>query len=271
VDALRELGADITYLEKEGYPPLAIQGNKLRGKSITMNASESSQFISALMLIGPSISNGIEIILEGEISSKDYIELTAKLMQEFGCKVQFENNKINIDKSELSTFNDFEYAIEADWSSAAFWYQIAAMSYDSEITLNSLSLENLQGDKTIAKHLSNQVETRTISDNIVIHSNQSKINNQNYTINLKHQPDLAPALAACLAALGVDAKIDLADLERTPGKHGTRVYNYSDDYSCSISDGFHFWKVRWRRLFLERHGRIHIRPTGLIIHFETLK
>jgi 3-phosphoshikimate 1-carboxyvinyltransferase len=227
VESLRELGADITYLEKEGYPPLAIQGKKLHGKSIHINASESSQFISALMLIGHSIDNGLEIVLEGEISSLDYIEMTAKLMQEFGCKVQFENNKINIDKSELSTFNDFEYAIEADWSSAAFWYQIAAMSHDSQITLNNLSGMSLQGDKTIAKHLSNQVETRTISDNIVIHSNQSKINNQNYTINLKHQPDLAPALAACLAALGVDAKIE--GLENLKIKESNRLQALHDE------------------------------------------
>lgn len=227
VDALRELGADITYLEKEGYPPLAIQGKKLLGKSIHINASESSQFISALMLIGHSIDNGLEIVLEGEISSLDYIEMTAKLMQEFGLIVQFKKNKISTKKHEISNSKNIEYTIEADWSSAAFWYQIAAMSYDSEITLNSLSLENLQGDKTIAKHLSNQVETRTISDNIVIHSNQSKINNQNYTINLKHQPDLAPALAVCLSALGVDAKIE--GLENLKIKESNRLQALHDE------------------------------------------
>jgi 3-phosphoshikimate 1-carboxyvinyltransferase len=227
VESLRELGADITYLEKEGYPPLAIQGNKLRGKSITMNASESSQFISALMLIGPSISNGIEIILEGEISSKDYIELTAKLMQEFGCKVQFENNKINIGKSEPSNSKFLEYTIEADWSSAAFWYQIAAMSHDSQITLNNLSGMSLQGDKSIAKHFSNQVETRTISDNIVIHSNQSKINNQNYPINLKHQPDLAPPLVVGLSALDIEAKIE--GLQNLKIKESNRLQALHDE------------------------------------------
>ena len=227
VDALRELGADIIYLEKEGYPPLAIQGKKLHGKSIHINASESSQFISALMLIGHSIDNGLEIVLEGEISSLDYIEMTAKLMQEFGLIVQLKKNKISTKKHKISNSKNLEYTIEADWSSAAFWYQIAAMSYDSEITLNSLSLENLQGDKTSAKHLSNQVETRTISDNIVIHSNQSKINNQNYTINLKHQPDLAPALAVCLAALGVDAKIE--GLENLKIKESNRLQALHDE------------------------------------------
>ncbi|NDC30718.1 MAG: 3-phosphoshikimate 1-carboxyvinyltransferase [Bacteroidetes bacterium] len=227
VDALRELGADITYLEKEGYPPLAIQGKKLIGKSIIMNASESSQFISSLMLIAPSIENGLEIILEGEISSIDYIEMTAKLMQEFGFRVQYKNNKINIDKSERSNQKDFEYTIEADWSSAAFWYQIAAMSHDSQITLNSLSLESFQGDKIIAELLSNQVETRTISDNIVIHSNQSKINNQNYPINLKHQPDLSPALVVSLASLGIEAKIE--GLQNLKIKESNRLQALHDE------------------------------------------
>jgi 3-phosphoshikimate 1-carboxyvinyltransferase len=86
---------------------------------------------------------------------------------------------------------------------------------------------SLQGDKSIAKHFSNQVETRTISDNIVIHSNQSKINNQNYTINLKHQPDLAPALAICLAALGVDAKIE--GLENLKIKESNRLQALHDE------------------------------------------
>ena len=238
VDALRELGADITYLEKEGYPPLSIQGKKLKGKSITMNASESSQFISALMLIAPSIENGLEIILDGEISSLDYIEMTAKLIQEFGFKVQFKNNKINIDKSELSTFNDFEYAIEADWSSAAFWYQIAAMSPDSQIELNNLSSESLQGDKIITKLLSNLVKTKNVSENISIHSNQSKIQNQNLKINLKNQPDLAPALAVTLAALGIDAKIE--GLQNLKIKESNRLQALYDEmnnlgYSIKIS------------------------------------
>lgn len=227
VDALRELGADITYLEKEGYPPLAIQGKKLQGKSVTMNASESSQFISALMLIGPSIDSGLEIILDGEISSIDYIEMTAKLMQEFGFKVQFENNKINIEKSELSTFKDFEYAIEADWSSAAFWYQIAAMSHDSQITLNNLNSESLQGDKIIAKLLSNQVETKNLSDNISIHFKQSNNSRSKSTINLKHQPDLAPAFAVTYAALGIDSKIE--GLQNLKIKESNRLQALHDE------------------------------------------
>ena len=227
VDALRELGADISYLEKEGYPPLAIQGKKLHGKCIKMNASESSQFISALMLIGPSIDNGLEIVMDGEISSKDYIEMTVKLMREFGLDVRFENNKIKIKNSELSNTKALEYAIEADWSSAAFWYQIAAMSHDSEITLNGLSLESLQGDKIIAKHLLNQVETKAISNNIIIHSNQSKINNQNSTINLNHQPDLAPALVVSFAALGIDAKIE--GLQNLKIKESNRLQSLHDE------------------------------------------
>lgn len=227
VDALRELGADITYIEKEGYPPLAIQGKKLLGKSIKMHANESSQFISALMLIGPSIDNGLEIILEGDISSLDYIEMTAKLMREFGLDVHFENNKITIRHSNPSNTKSLEYSIEADWSSAAFWYQMAAMSEDSQITINGLSLESLQGDKIIATLLSNQVETKTISSDIVIHSINSKINNQKTTINLKNQPDLAPALTVCLAAVGIEAKIE--GLENLKIKESNRLQALHDE------------------------------------------
>jgi 3-phosphoshikimate 1-carboxyvinyltransferase len=101
------------------------------------------------------------------------------------------------------------------------------MSHDSQITLNSLSLESFQGDKIIAELLSNQVETRNISDNIVIHSNQPKINNQNYPINLKHQPDLAPALVVSLASLGIETKIE--GLQNLKIKESNRLQALHDE------------------------------------------
>ncbi len=226
VDALRQLGADITYIEKEGFPPLSIQGKKLIGKPIRLDASESSQYITALMLIAPQIENGLEIILEGEIASKDYIDMTAKLMCEFGLNVCFENNIISIPNQSIRQIVNQQISIEPDWSSAAFWYQIAALSQDASITLNKLSIDTMQGDNIIAQLLSDIVETKSLVNEIII---SSIFNSQHsaFNIHLQNQPDLVPALVVTLAALGFEAK--LTGLQNLKIKESNRLQSLHDE------------------------------------------
>jgi 3-phosphoshikimate 1-carboxyvinyltransferase len=213
VDALRDLGADISYLNEDGFPPLKLKGKQLDGGKIKMDASVSSQFISALMLVAPTFKNGLEIELVGEISSHSYIEMTKKLMQNFGFDCSFIENKIIIKNQPInqSTIQPITYSIEQDWSSASYWYEIVALCNDAEILLKNLSLKSLQGDCMINEYMKifgvEAIETdegiclrkfncKDAKTQIEESSNHQIIK----SINLQNSPDLAPTLAVTTAA-----------------------------------------------------------------------
>lgn len=143
VDALNRLGASIEYMEKDGYPPLKIFGTSLKGGVIELDGSVSSQYISALLMIAPTVQNGLTIRLKNKITSRPYIDLTLKLMKKFGIRYLWKGNEIRIDEQ---TYRPIEFTVEADWSAASYWYQMAAISEDCDILLNGLKLKSLQGD-----------------------------------------------------------------------------------------------------------------------------
>jgi 3-phosphoshikimate 1-carboxyvinyltransferase len=147
VDALKLLGARIEYTEKKGFPPLKIYGSYLKGKTLELDGSISSQYISALLMIAPTIENGLTLKLKGEITSRPYIELTLKLMARFGIQYKWEDNVITIPEQN---YLPGEFSVEADWSGASYWYQILALAEKGEILLENLQLESLQGDANIA-------------------------------------------------------------------------------------------------------------------------
>lgn len=204
VNALRKLGAEIKYMEKENFPPLLIHGKKLKGGEIKIDASQSSQFVSALLLIAPYVEGGISLNIEGEISSGSYIDMTLKLMENFGIKILRRENNIKIVQQE---FIPKEYFVEPDWSSAAFWYAMAAMSEDVEIFLEGLSAQSIQGDSIISELMKNfGVETRFANGGAVITKKGNSIP-EKFSFNFSQHPDLAPAFFVLCSALGVDAKI----------------------------------------------------------------
>lgn len=150
VDALIELGAKIEYPEVEGFPPLKIFGSNLEGKKLTLPGNISSQYISALLMIGPTIANGLEIELTGEIISKPYIALTLKIMREFGAQCEMKGNLITIKEG---AYKPIQYSVESDWSAASYWYQILALSnnWSDKVTLLGLHSESGQGDSKVAE------------------------------------------------------------------------------------------------------------------------
>lgn len=147
VDALNQLGAKIEYLKNEGCPPLKIFGSHLKGQTIELDGSVSSQYISALLLIAPTIENGLTLKLKGNITSKSYIKLTLELMAKFGIQYQWKANDIIV--GEQNYFAR-DFTCEADWSGASYWYQIMAMVDSGEVLLENLELDSLQGDVNIA-------------------------------------------------------------------------------------------------------------------------
>lgn len=144
VDALRELGADITYTTNEGFPPLRIQGKPLKGKAIRLKGDVSSQYISALLMIAPTLENGLRLFLTGEVISRPYINLTLQLMKAFGVKATWDSpNSLIIPPQHYSPT---PFVVESDWSAASYWYQIAALSPQAEIELLGLFRGSHQGD-----------------------------------------------------------------------------------------------------------------------------
>ncbi|MEF8805659.1 MULTISPECIES: 3-phosphoshikimate 1-carboxyvinyltransferase [Bacteroides] len=144
VNALRELGAEINYINNEGFPPLRIKGTELKGNEITLKGNVSSQYISALLMIAPALKNGIVLHLSGEIISRPYINLTLQLMQDFGAKAAWtSSDSISV---APQPYTSIPFTVESDWSAASYWYQIAALSPKTEIELLGLFRNSYQGD-----------------------------------------------------------------------------------------------------------------------------
>ena len=150
VDALRQLGADIEYVEAEGYPPLKITGTRLRGGALTMSGSVSSQYITAILLIAPVIG-GIALTIEGEIMSRPYIDMTLALMARYGVKAEWRENVIHVPAGEYTAL---DFTVEADWSAASYWWAMQAIVPQSRISLKGLEPQSLQGDSRIAELMS---------------------------------------------------------------------------------------------------------------------
>src|SRR5690554_7449249 len=147
VNALRELGAEINYLEKEGYPPLEITGKKLSGGELSIDASVSSQFVSAILLIAPYLTDPLKIKLS-DLVSKPYVDLTVSLMKRLNAELDFKGKVISVSPSKYTS--KVELKVEKDWSSAAFFYQMAALTNIPKITFEGLSENSLQGDRRLA-------------------------------------------------------------------------------------------------------------------------
>jgi 3-phosphoshikimate 1-carboxyvinyltransferase len=204
VNALRDLGADISYLNEEGYPPIQIEGVNLDGEKITMDAEVSSQFISAMMLIAPVLSNGLTIELKGEIASRSYIELTNGVLNKIGVDSRFEDNLISIKPFSLA--EKLTIQIESDWSSASYWYGIVAMSEQLSITLKYFESSSLQGDSIIVSIYEKLGVTTTFNSSessITISKNNDDIPDI-IQLDLIETPDLAQTIAVTCFGLGVE-------------------------------------------------------------------
>src|SRR3989344_3703998 len=140
VNALRDLGAHIQYLDKEGFPPLKITGKALRGGEIEMDGNVSSQFISALLLISPELQNGLSINFKSKVTSRPYIDMTLNMMEEFRVYGQWHDNFISVSKQNYhrKSEEDYAYEVEADWSAASYWYAMVALSEEADLTIKGL-------------------------------------------------------------------------------------------------------------------------------------
>ncbi|HEY0741744.1 MAG TPA: 3-phosphoshikimate 1-carboxyvinyltransferase [Chryseosolibacter sp.] len=200
VDALRSLGADIEYLGIDGYPPHRLKGfPKQKTNAIKIRGDVSSQYISALMMVGPKLPQGLSLELEGKIGSRPYIEMTASLMRQFGVQLDFTGNKIKIEPQQ---YKATEYTVESDWSGASYWYSFAALAEKAEIVLPRIALTSLQGDRAIADIAEQFGVISTAGPNQTITLTKGSSKNE-LRWDFTHCPDLAQTVAVICAAKGI--------------------------------------------------------------------
>ncbi len=208
VDALRQLGAEISYEENEGFPPIKIKGKKVTKSKVSLSANVSSQYISALLLIAPKLENGLELTLEGEITSVPYIKMTLSLLNEIGVETSFSGNKISVKPfvtlSAVGGPNPKSLIVESDWSSASYYYSIIALSaIGTEITLSSYKKNSLQGDSVLAE-IYKDFGVETVFDNNKIHLRRFQIPiPKSLILNLNNSPDIAQTIAVTCLGLGI--------------------------------------------------------------------
>jgi 3-phosphoshikimate 1-carboxyvinyltransferase len=202
VDALREIGAEIEYVGIEGFPPIKIRGPLVQQKnSITVKGNISSQYISALLLIAPTLSEGLELQISGELTSLPYVEMTLAMLEQCGIKSDWQENKIHIERQD---FKPSTLTIEPDWSAASYWYAIAALSESAEIFLPGLNKYSLQGDSRVTEIMANFGITSQFKDGGVLLTKEPKKLERKF-FDFKDCPDLAQTVIVCCAALGHDA------------------------------------------------------------------
>lgn len=202
VDALRSLGADITYEGTEGFPPLRVKGHPLKGGHTTIPASVSSQYISALLMIAPTMTEGLTLTLEGEIASRPYIDMTLAIMKAYGAQADWtaEGQAIRV---AAGGYRPTEWTVEPDWSAASYWYEMVALSDDAEacICLKGLRAESLQGDSCISQIFIPLGVKTTFTEEGAVLTKTAAVESLDF--DFTHCPDLAQTVVATCAMMGV--------------------------------------------------------------------
>lgn len=206
VDALNQLGSNISYVGEEGLPPLKIFGKKLQGNKVVINANVSSQYITSLMLIGSSLPNGLEIELEGSITSVPYIKMTLSVLQSLGIKAEFNNKTISIPTTKKLTTDNF--VVESDWSSASYYYSLMALSeINTQLTLSYFKQNSLQGDSILTEIYQDFGVQTTFIDNKIILKKVENPSIKAINLNLNNAPDIAQTIIVTCLGLGITCNL----------------------------------------------------------------
>ena len=228
VDALRRLGAQITYEKKEGYPPLRISGKVLKGGAVSLPANISSQYISALLLIAPHLEEGLDLSLEGEITSLPYLKMTLALLERVGVHSQFEEKNIKINQQRIIA--NQTQVVESDWSSASYHFSCVALSSAGRIVLSSYRQDSLQGDAVLIdvyKKLG--VDTHFENNQMILEKIKNFELPKTITLDLVEAPDIAQTIAVSCYGLGVAC--DLTGLHTLKIKETDRLIALENELS----------------------------------------
>lgn len=225
VDALRKLGADITYEKVEGYPPLQLNGFNYSGNNeLTMRGDVSSQYISALLMIAPKLPGGLKITLEGEVGSRPYIEMTLNQMAHFGIDYQADWQANTLFIPPLK-YQPKPYAIESDWSGASYWYSIVALADDAEVELLGLKKNSLQGDSAIVDIMRHLGVESVFTDRGVLLTKIPAAASLGW--DFTNCPDLAQTVAVCCAIKKI--RLSLTGVESLKIKETDRIFALQEE------------------------------------------
>ena len=204
VDALNQLGGKVEYIEKEGFPPLRIFGSSLTGGELELPGDVSSQYISALLMVGPYMEKGLTLNLTGDITSRPYIHLTLKLMEMYGVKCQWDDNRITV---PVAVYQPVEAKVEADWSAASYWFEAVALAgKEASVVLKGLDRYSWQGDAAVAElFVKLGVKSKASQKGLTL-SNTGEVVTH-FSHDFTKEPDLAQTFAVTCAFLGVTFKL----------------------------------------------------------------
>lgn len=195
VDALNSLGADITFLEKEGFPPLKIHGKKLKGGAICIDGGISSQYLSALMMAAPAMENGLTLTIEGTLISKPYFQMTLEMMRLWGVETIWDGTTVVI---KPQAYKQIPFTVESDWSGASYWYEMLSLAEEGSVFLKGLFCDSLQGDAKVAEWFEKLgVHTEYLSEGVQL--TKTEVSLKKFEADLTDQPDLAQTLAMTCA------------------------------------------------------------------------
>ena len=220
VEALRQLGSKIEYVENDGFPPIKIMGQKLTQNKVSLPANVSSQYISALLLIAAKLENGLELTLEGEITSIPYIKMTLALLNDLGIPTSFEGNVIKVHSK--TAVESKEMVVESDWSSASYFFSLVALANEgSEISLTSFKETSLQGDSALVEIYKNFGVETTFENNKIILKKDKICNLKSAIFNLNSSPDIAQTIV--VTCLGLEIGCHLTGLHTLKIKETDRL------------------------------------------------
>ena len=201
VEALGQLGVEISYEKEEGYPPIRIKGKKVTASKVTLAANVSSQYISALLLVASKLENGLELTLEGEITSIPYIKMTLALLNDLDIQTSFEGNVIKVfPKAEVVSK---EMVVESDWSSASYFFSLVALADTASITLSSYKQNSLQGDSELVSLYEKLGVQTTFQDNKMTLVKQANFKYETVNFELNNTPDIAQTIVVTCLGLGI--------------------------------------------------------------------
>ena len=204
VDALRQLGADISYLKNEGYPPLLIKGKQLRANEVRLSANISSQYITALMLIAPSLPDGLRLYLEGKITSIPYIEMTLSLLHKIGVDAIFSGQHIQVfPKKDITQIT---HAVESDWSSASYYFSMVALAKEADVSLSTYKKDGLQGDRVLMD-VYQQFGVKSSIENNTLALKKQTMGSTHVQLDLSDAPDIAQTIAVTCYGLGLSCSL----------------------------------------------------------------
>jgi 3-phosphoshikimate 1-carboxyvinyltransferase len=201
VEALEQLGAIISYEKEVGYPPIRIKGQKITASKVTIPANVSSQYISALLLIASKLEKGLELILDGEITSVPYIKMTLALLNDLDIKTSFDGNVIKVyPKAEVQTK---EITVESDWSSASYFFSLVALSEVASVSLSSYKETSLQGDSALVEIYKQMGVEAYFDGNKMTLDKVPDFKFRNVNFELNNTPDIAQTIVVTCLGLGI--------------------------------------------------------------------